>query len=255
VDPWVLDLDGVVWLGGTPIPGAADAVARLRAHGRQVWCCTNNSAATVAEYEEKLADHGIEHDGIITSAMAMGTLIRSGETILACAGPGAREAIIAAGGTVVDGRDPAGGGHEVDAVVIGFHRDFDYAELHRAMTAIRGGARLIATNDDPIYPDAEGPAPGCGAILAAVERASGVAAAVAGKPNPPMVELVRRHCGASGVLVGDSAGTDGALAEALGWSFGLVLSGNTSAQAAGTVASRWVAADLAELVSTVLGDE
>jgi HAD superfamily hydrolase (TIGR01450 family) len=247
VDPWVLDLDGVVWRGDVPIAGASSAVATLRAAGHPVWCCTNNSAATVADYESKLAAHGIVHDGLITSAMAMATLVDRGERILACAEAGARQAIEEAGAVIVSDAT------SVDAVVVGFHRDFDYAEMQRATRAVLGGARLIATNDDPIYPDHDGPSPGCGAILASIERATGVRATVAGKPNRPMAELVRARCGDDGVFVGDSVDTDGALAAALGWRFGLVLTGNTSRSAAASATATWVADDLPSLVETVVG--
>jgi HAD superfamily hydrolase (TIGR01450 family) len=247
VDPWVLDLDGVVWRGDDPIPGASSAVASLRAAGHPVWCCTNNSAATVADYETKLDAHGIVHDGLITSAMAMATLVGRGERIMACAEDGAREALAEVGAIVVPD-DTA-----VDAVVVGFHRDFDYAEMQRATRAVLGGARLIATNDDPIYPDHDGPSPGCGAILASIERATGVRATVAGKPNRPMADLLRARCGDHGVFVGDSLGTDGAMAAALGWRFGLVLTGNTSRDAAGSAGATWVAEDLAWLVDHVVG--
>ncbi len=249
MDPWVLDLDGVVWRGDVPIPGASSAVAALRAAGHAVWCCTNNSAATVADYEAKLASHDIGHDGLITSSMAMATLVSPGERILACAEAGAREALDGAGAVVLDSELVA---DDVDAVVVGFHRDFDYAEMQRATRAVLGGARLIATNDDPIYPDHDGPSPGCGAILASIERATGVRATVAGKPNPPMVELVRERCGPEGILVGDSLDTDGALAAALGWRFGLVLTGNTQRSEAGSADATWVADDLTSLVATVL---
>ena len=89
--------------GVTSDPRRVDAVAALRAAGHAVWCCTNNSAATVADYEAKLASHGIEHDGLITSSMAMATLVSPGERILACAEAGAREALDGAGAVVVDG--------------------------------------------------------------------------------------------------------------------------------------------------------
>ena len=247
MDPWVLDLDGVVWRGDVPIAGASSAVSSLRRAGHRVWCCTNNSAATVADYESKLDAHGIEHDGLITSAMAMATLVRPGERILACAEAGAREALDEVGAIVISD------GTAVDAVVVGFHRDFDYSEMQEATRAVLGGARLIATNDDPIYPDHDGPSPGCGAILASIERATGIRAIVAGKPNAPMVELVRERCGDEGVFVGDSLDTDGAMAAALGWRFGLVLTGNTARSDAASAGATWVADDLPSLVDLVLG--
>jgi 4-nitrophenyl phosphatase len=91
-----------------------------------------------------------------------------------------------------DGREPG----RVDAVAVGFHRDFDYERLRVATAAVRAGARLLASNDDATYPTPDGPIPGGGSILAAVERASGVRAVVAGKPYQAMADLIRARFGA-----------------------------------------------------------
>lgn len=219
---WVLDLDGVIWLADEPIAGAADAVAALRAGGEHVAFVTNNSAVARSDVESKLASVGIDPgDDVVTSAMAVATLVGPGETVLACAGPGVTEELERHGVRVV--RSGA-----ADAVVVGFHRDFDYGRLAAAAAAVRGGARLLATNDDATYPTPEGPIPGCGALLAAVATAAGVAPTVAGKPHAAMVDLVRARVGAAGTVVGDRAETDGLFARALGFEFVLVLSGVTA---------------------------
>ena len=249
---WALDLDGVMWLGDTPIPGAAEAVARLTAAGHRVVFCTNNSSQRIGYYEEKLTRFGVAPAtaaNVISSAQAAGSLLSAGERVLLCAGAGAREAAEGAGAEIV----PHDRFAHAQTVLVGFHSSFDYAAMTAAVRAILGGARLVATNDDPIYPAADGPAPGCGSILASIERGSGVRAVVAGKPHPPMAELIRERFGDDGVFVGDSLATDGAMATALGWPFGLVLSGNIGAD--GVPADQdpaWVAADLAALVDAHL---
>ena len=141
-----------------------------------------------------------------------------------------------------------------DAVVVGFHRDFDFDGLDRASTAVRDGARFVATNLDATYPMPGGTMlPGAGAIAAAVATASGGTPEVAGKPEAPTVALVRERFGHHGVVVGDRPSTDGALAAALGWPFGLVLSGVTAAvappggEAIPSPAPPFVAADLGAL--------
>ena len=119
---------------------------------------------------------------------------------------------------------------EADAVVVGWHRDFDYDGLTRAARAVMNGAQLIGTNDDATYPTPGGPIPGGGAILAAVATAAGVDPTIAGKPNAPIVELVRIRLGGQvdgSTVVGDRPSTDGRLAAALGVRFALVLSGVT----------------------------
>ena len=95
------------------------------------------------------------------------------------------------------------------------------------------GARFVATNLDATYPVPGGLVPGAGAIVAAVATASGHSPEVAGKPFPPTAALVHRRFGRHGVMVGDRPSTDGAMADALGWPFALVLSGVASATPAG----------------------
>jgi 4-nitrophenyl phosphatase len=230
IDPtpaWVIDLDGVVWLADEPIPGAAEAVSRLRAAGHRIAFVTNNSSVTVADQEAKLAAHGIDGAGlVVTSAQVVAGLVAPGEQVLCCGGPGLAEALAARGAVVVAGDGRAA---EVHAVVVGLHRDFDYERLRVAASAVRRGARLLASNDDATFPTPAGLVPGAGAILAAVEAAGGKRAVVAGKPHPPMAEHLRERLGPVGTVVGDRVDTDGALARALGWRFALVLSGVTAA--------------------------
>jgi glycerol 3-phosphatase-2 len=220
------DLDGVVWRGHEPIPGAAEGIARLRAAGVRVGFVSNNSSQPVGEVTAKLASVGVpaSPEDVMTSALAAASLLASalgpGARVLACAGPGVVEALESVGLRPV--RD-----EPADAVVVGFHRDFDYDELVRASAAVRAGARFVATNLDATYPVAGGMIPGSGAIAAAVATASGRNPEVAGKPERPMVELVRERLGTAGVVVGDRPSTDGAFADALGWPFALVLSGVT----------------------------
>lgn len=242
---WVLDLDGVVWLAETPIPGAAAAVRRLQAAGERVVFVTNNSFPTEAEYESKLGQQGIDGRGaVISSAIAAASLIAPGERVLVCGGPGVVEALEKRGATIMEKGQP-------EVVVVGFHRDFNYERMRIAASAVRGGARLVATNDDATYPTPEGLIPGAGAILAGIERASGVRAIVAGKPYEPMADIVRARLGDSaGIVVGDRPDTDGKLANRLGYRFALVFTGVITADEVASVEPPpdEVAPDLATLV-------
>lgn len=223
-EPWVLDLDGVIWIGDEPIAGSADAVARLRSASIDVWFVTNMSALPVAEMEAKLERHGIAaKDRVVTSAMAAASLVEPGESVLVVGGPGIVEAVEARRATVTE--DP----FEATAVVAGIDPQFDYEVLHVAMTAVRSGARLIGTNHDPSYPTPAGLRPGGGAIVHAIAAASEVEPVFAGKPNAAVAALVRSRAGQSGLMVGDRPDSDGLFAHALGYRFGLVLSGVTSA--------------------------
>jgi ribonucleotide monophosphatase NagD (HAD superfamily) len=223
-------------------------VARLRAAGEQVGFVTNFSYSRRREVEAKLARFSIDPgDLLFTSAMAVARLVEPGERVLLCAGPGVRDEIEARGATVVDG-GPA------DAVVVGYTPAFDYALMAAASSAVRAGARLLATNDDATLPTPEGPAPGGGAILASIVTATSVAPVVAGKPHAPMADLVRARLGGEGVLVGDRPDTDGRFAYALGYRFGLVLSGVTGpGDLPVEPEPHVVAPDLAALVAQELG--
>lgn len=246
---WVIDLDGVIWLGGTPIDGSADAVQRLRAAGERVVFVTNNSEALVSDQEAKLEAAGIEASGVvITSALAAASMLEPGATAVVCGGPGVVEALEERG---VEVREEG----PVTAVVVGFHHDFDYERMRVAHRAVYQGARLIGTNADPTYPDVDGPSPGAGAILASVATAAGVEPEVAGKPFAPMAALVSGIAdGDVTMVVGDRPSTDGLLAVELGARFGLVLSGVTSrADMAEHDRPDRVADDLAALVEAELG--
>ena len=228
---WLLDLDGVVWLAHRPIGGAAEAIDHLQSSGETVLFVTNFSALTQAQAEAKLAEIGVDATGaVISSAMAAGSLIRPGERVMVCAGPGVLEAVEAAGGAVVDGRG-------ADVVVVGFHKDFDFDELATAAKALHAGARLIATNLDPTYPTPDGLLPGNGALVAAVATAGKVEPVVSGKPYQPIADLIHKRLATSAgdpsnrdrhIVVGDLPATDGLLAARLGFGFALVLSGVTS---------------------------
>jgi HAD superfamily hydrolase (TIGR01450 family) len=225
---WVLDLDGVVWLADEPIPGAADAVEKLRARGERVVFATNFSGPLVAEHEAKLAAMGIPAEGdVLTSSMAAAGLVEPGERVLVVGGPGIVEAMTDGGAEPVAVGAAGGGDVDVDVVAVGLTRAFDYEMMRVASRAVRGGARLLGTNDDATFPTPDGPVPGAGSLLAAVAYASGATPVVAGKPHPPIADLVRAVGGPGGTVVGDRPDTDGALARQVGYRFALVLTGVT----------------------------
>lgn len=254
------DLDGVVWRGDEPIPSSADGIRRLRGAGLRVGFVSNNSSQPVGDVVAKLDRCGVpaEARDVVTSALAAAALLAAElaprARVLVCAGPGVVEALGGVGLTPVR-EGPA------DAVVVGFHRDFDFDALTRASNAVRAGARFVATNLDATYPMPGGAmVPGAGSITAAVAVASGRTPEVAGKPEAATVALVRARFGDRGVVVGDRPSSDGALAAALGWPFGLVLSGVTATvappggEAIPSPPPPYVAADLGELAAKLVAD-
>jgi glycerol 3-phosphatase-2 len=255
---WVVDLDGVVWRGRAPVPGSAEALSQRIALGERVVFCTNNSSERGSDKAATLVRHGLP-DGVevVTSADAVATLVEPGATVMCLGGPGLMEALASTGADVVHAADPVVVEPEVpldgfDVVVVGLARDVDYGQLDRAAAAVRAGAVLLASNDDATFPGEDRLHPGCGALVAAVETAAGRRAVVAGKPNDPMAQLLRRQLPGGAVVVGDRTDTDGRLAAALGWPFALVLSGvTTAADLPPDVPTAVVAADLRSCIDSL----
>lgn len=223
---WALDLDGVLWTGALAIPGSSAAVERLRNVGHEVVFVTNNSFSTIAEQEQKLAGFGIDATGrVLNSAQAGASLIEPGERVFVLGGAGIREAVSHRGADLVTDLDSAPG--SIDAVLVGLDWELTYQRLSLAVQAVLAGARFVATNTDSTYPTERGLLPGAGALVGAVQAATGVVPVVAGKPEWPLADLVRVRYGTEGIMVGDRADTDGAFARTLGYQFGLVFSGVT----------------------------
>ena len=263
--PILCDLDGVVWLMHQPIPGAVDAISRLRKAGHRVLFVTNNSFSTLAKQEAALKNIGVPAEGdVCTSAGAAALLLSPGERVLVAGGPGIVEAVEAAGAVVVATTDDALSDAEfssratsIDTVVAGYHNSFDYRGLTRAVTPLLDGARLVGTNDDPTYPTPAGLIPGGGSILAAIAKAGGVRPIIAGKPFASMGQLVRQRLGIDdlgvGWMAGDRDSTDGAFARLVGAKFALMLSGVSESPDDRTVTPDGVFDNLAGLADLVLG--
>lgn len=248
----VVDLDGVCYLGEEPIPGSAAAVARLRAAGVGVAFATNNATHTPERYAATLSSLGFDArpEDVVTSAVAAAGLLEPGTRCLVVGADGLRTAARERGCVLVD--DPA----QAQAVLVGLDRQITYERLKAGTRALLAGARFVASNVDGTYPDADGLSPGAGAIVAALERASGLVPEVAGKPEPALFRSAATRLPEGPLLmIGDRPDTDLAGAAALGWDTALVLSGVTSAEDAERLDSppTYVADDLAALVDDLLG--
>ena len=222
----VFDLDGVVFLGSEAISGAGAALSAIAAHGAKVLFATNNATKTteyIAKRIESTTGYKPESGAIVTSATAVAaSLGPEDDPVLMVGEPGLAETLRAAGRATTDDSSAA------RTVVVGLDRGITYKKLEAASTAIRRGARFIATNTDVSFPTPDGPAPGAGAIVAAVASATGTDPEVAGKPHPAMVRHVTALLGPGKTwMVGDRPETDLALARAAGWTAVLTLSGIT----------------------------
>jgi arabinose operon protein AraL len=226
---WLFDLDGTVYLGEALIPGADLVIATLRADGRRVAFLSNKPLETRADYARKLTRLGIAAgaEDVINSSLVLArhlaTLDR-GASVFVIGEPPLIAELTAHGFEVR--RD-----HRVRWVVIAFDRTFDYAKLDTALQAVRGGARLIATNPDRTCPTAEGEIPDCAGMMAAVEAVTGERVEiVVGKPSPIILAVALDRLGVTAgdcVIVGDRIETDVVMGQRHGLTTVLVLSGVT----------------------------
>ena len=219
-----------MWLSREPVAGSIEAIETIVAGGRPVVFVTNDPRSTRAELAGRLTDLGVATavDAVLTSASACAetlALERPGAAAMAVGTDSLGRELAEAGLAAV----PIADGASADAVVVGGGGTFDYEVLRIASNAVRAGAELWATNKDPNYPTPTGLVPGTGAIVAAIEVASGVTARDVGKPEPGLFEAALRHLGCERpLMVGDSLDSDITGASRAGIATALVLTGRSS---------------------------
>jgi glycerol 3-phosphatase-2 len=237
-DGFLVDLDGVVWIGREMVPGAVETLARLLADGTELVFVTNNSVKQPSAYAARLRDAGIEiaDDRVLTGGAVTARLaaerVGPGATAFVIGAPGFKETVEAAGLKLVDGK----AAQSADAVVVSAHREFDYAELLTATKALQAGAALFGTSRDPTLPMPGGAWPGTGATLAAVETASGKRAITGGKPEHHLFDQARALIPKAGrvAIVGDRIASDIEGGRRAGLATILVLTGACSREDAAT---------------------
>src|SRR5438552_10309022 len=224
----ILDMDGVLYRGNHPLPGARELIPALRAAGLSFILLTNNSTLTPQEYAAKLARMGITVDAglVFTSGVATSLYLMQhypkGGGVYVLGEPALLTMLTQLPEFRADGWQP-------DFVVVGLDFRLTYDSLQRACSAIRSGAQFIATNADATLPVEGGELwPGAGSIVAAVRTCSGVEPVVIGKPNPYIgqMALLKIDLPPDEVLcVGDRLETDIALGAHIGTPTALVLTG------------------------------
>jgi 4-nitrophenyl phosphatase len=230
----LLDMDGVLYVGDSPLPGVQDFLDYLTGKGIQWLCVTNNASKTPVMFAEKLARMQVtaspEH--VLSSAQATAMWLAD-EVRNNGAGPGKvimlgmiglREALLEQGFELTD--DPFNAAY----AVAGAHFELTYPELADVTLAIRNGARFVGTNPDTSFPSERGELPGTGSILALLAAASGVQPTVVGKPNAAMFEQAMRRLNVEPqqtLMIGDRYETDIAGAIELGMPTAAVLTGIT----------------------------
>ena len=231
-DQFVVDLDGCMWLGAEAIPGSADAIAELRAAGKRVAFVTNDSRHSAEDQVARLWGIGVQASlgDVVTVGGALQHLLaetRQGRAAFVIGTEAIHTHVTQAGLRVVNGTDLAA---TAELVVIGGTEDLVYDDLRYATLAARHSGDIVATSRDPVYPQPDGLWPGTGAIVAAVEVASGCTAVTVGKPEPQLFLTALDRLGDGRTLVvGDRLDSDIAAAKAAHLEAALVLSGGTSA--------------------------
>lgn len=229
-DVALLDLDGVVYVGTEPAPAAAASLAQARQAGLRLAFVTNNASRSAGEVVELLAAVGVPADpaDVITSAHAAAQLLRerlpAGALVLVVGTRALGEEISGAGLRPTRTADPLPA-----AVVQGYGPETSWRNLAEAAIAVRGGALWVATNTDSTLPSRRGPLPGNGALVAALQVATGGQPIVVGKPFPWLHrESVLRTNARRPLVVGDRLDTDIQGAVAAGTDSMLVLTGLTT---------------------------
>lgn len=249
----LVDLDGVAYRGHEPIDGAAEGLAAARASGMRLVFVTNNASREPESVAGQLTELDIPTAAgdVMTAAQAaaqlLTTRLEQGSRVLVVGGAGMVTAVREAGFTVVTSADDAPA-----AVAQGFAPEVGWQQLAEAAYAVAGGAWFVASNLDLSLPTARGFAPGNGALVGAVQAATGVVPDSAGKPASTMYELaIARVGGSRPLVVGDRLDTDLAGARSGGFPGLHVLTGVSTARddvlAAPGVRPHYIGADLRTL--------
>ncbi len=227
VKHFITDMDGVLVKGKQLIPGADRFIASLEQQGREYLVLTNNSLYTPRDLSHRLRSIGLEipTKRLFTSAMATASFLQSQRpegTAFVIGESGLTQAIHEIGYVITDLKP--------DYVVLGETEGYNYENVTRAIRLIDGGARFIATNPDVTGPSETGIVPGCGAMAALIERATGKAPFYVGKPNPLMMRSALNYLDVHSedtAMIGDRMDTDIVAGVESGMWTILVLSGVT----------------------------
>jgi HAD superfamily hydrolase (TIGR01450 family) len=255
-DHFLIDLDGCLWVGDEPTLRATEALAALREASKKLVFMTNDAQRSPEEFVRKLWRLGFQASlaEVVTAGAALQFALAGRDNGGAAYVIGSRalvDHVAAAGLRVVNNTEFA---TRADVVVVADHERFNYAELRIATQAVLRGATLIGLTRDRTFPMPDGPWPGSGAVLAALETACArTADEVMGKPEPGMYETARDRLGEGRVLaIGDRLDVDVEGARRAGMDSALVLTGATEAAeaAAAEPSPTFVADSLAALVLT-----
>lgn len=236
IENLILDMDGVLWRGNTPMPGLVDLFNFLDSSRIGYVLATNNATKTARMYVDRLASFGIAIPAnlILNSAEATARYLRhhypESQSAYIVGERGLVAAMADQGFEVLQEEGFVDDSVEADFVVVGFTRDVCYPQLASAAHLINKGSLFIGTNPDVSIPTEYGPLPGAGSLLAYINAATGKDPVVIGKPNLPLFEEALGILNASPqttAMVGDRLATDIAGAQSAGLNTILMLTGIT----------------------------
>lgn len=225
---FLIDMDGVIYKGSEPIPGAVEFINYLRQQGHPFLFLTNNSQRTNRDVAYKLRKMGfdVNDEDVFTCAMATARHLASKTahgTAYVIGEGGLLTELHNIGYSIVDDNP--------DYVIIGEGRTIMLEFVDKAINMIMKGSKLIATNLDPNCPVGNGKyRAGCGAFVSMLEFATGKQAFSVGKPSPVMMRMARKILQLSTdetIMIGDTMGTDILGAGSMGFTTVLTLSGVT----------------------------
>lgn len=218
---FIIDMDGVLWQGEQPLPGLTDFFQTLRDQHIRFILATNNASLTPEQYVIKLARMGVvvALGEVLTSAMATALYLAEHTDpavtrVFVVGEEGARQSLLERGFILTglyelsNGDTPDRG---ADIVVCGKDTTLTWDKLATATLNIRAGAKFIGTNADTTLPTEYGITHGNGAILAALQVATGITPIIIGKPEPIMYQQAIELLGvdpAQTVAIGDRLETD-----------------------------------------------
>ncbi len=233
----ILDMDGVVWKADAPIGDLVSTFARIRECGLKYVFATNNGTKTPEEYQQKLADLGVDIDPsqVITSALGIAFMLAQkfprGTKIFMIGENGIRVALEEKGFKILSTENAP----EAQAFVMGIDRGINFNKIAEATLLVRAGIPFYTTNTDRTFPTPRGEIPGSGAWVSVVTTATGIEPIIAGKPFPYLMELSLDRLGTKKeetLVVGDRLETDIAAGQSVGCPTALVLSGVSSLEEA-----------------------
>lgn len=254
----ILDMDGVLWHGDTPVPGLQTFFETLDRKRIRYVLATNNATKTASQYVQKLAGFGVSvaAECILTSAEATALYLRKnfpkGGIVYPIGEDGLTAALKAQGFEVIEDKSFVGADARADFVVVGMTRYVCYEHFASGAYLIDKGAKFIGTNPDVTFPTEIGPLPGAGSLLAFLETATGTRPLIIGKPNVGIFKEATRRLNAADeetVMVGDRLNTDIVGAKNAGLRAILLLSGITHLEDLkhSEVQPDWIFQDLREL--------